>query len=145
MGKPGQRIGDIIVIIDGKQKKHKKRLETIITLLGWSYILTAFAQIFFTLLMWAINIFFMANRLIMHNDMSKTIRVTAITFIISVISFVVLILWSEYNYRRFGKLRRRQFSNPVSNNELAAFFNISEEKINDMQQSKWIELDKTIV
>lgn len=145
MGKPGQGVRRLAMIIDGRQKKGKKGLEMLVTIMGWTYMLSAMTQISFTLLMWVVNIFFASNQLLLQNDMDKTVKVISVTIATAIFSFIILFYWSEYNYRRFGRLRRRRFASPVSNEELASFFNITEEQIQQMQQSKWTELDKTIV
>lgn len=133
------------MIIDGRQKKGKKRFEMLLTWIGWSYMITAFLQITLTLTMWAFNLFFGIDYLFNIENIYYTVRITGITILVAIFSFLILYFWSEYNYRRFSKLNRRSFSGEATNEELAIFFNIDMKQIEEMQQSKYIELDKTIV
>jgi poly-beta-1,6-N-acetyl-D-glucosamine biosynthesis protein PgaD len=133
------------MIIDGRQKKGKKRFEMLLTWVGWSYMITAFVQIASTLTMWAFNLFFGIDYLFNIENINYTVRVTGITLVIAIFSFLILFLWSEYNYKRYSKLKRRKFSGEATNEELAAFFKVDIKQIEEMQQSKYIEFDKTIV
>jgi poly-beta-1,6-N-acetyl-D-glucosamine biosynthesis protein PgaD len=133
------------MIIDGRQKKGTKKFEILLTWVGWSYMIGAFLQITATLAMWVFNVSFEADNLFNIDNIYYTLRVTTITLGVAIISFLILFLWSEYNYKRYSKLKRRRFSGIATNEELASYFKIELRQIEEMQQSKYVEFDKTIV
>jgi biofilm PGA synthesis protein PgaD len=50
--------------------------------------------------------------------------------------FVVIGSWSMINRRRFANRERRKAIEPVSDNEVAAFFGISDEQLRDLRSSR---------
>ena len=52
----------------------------------------------------------------------------------------MLILWKEYNYHRFGKLRRRKFKPDVRNEEVDEYFSLKDDIRNALRNDKYIIL-----
>jgi len=67
------------------------------------------------------------------------------SLVIAVICFIVMIGWKEYNIKRFGSLRRRQFPKNTDISDLVYFFKISEDRIREMQNSKIIILEENLL
>ena len=92
-----------------EQKKWKIVLEAIVTAVAWIYILIYWAfmvvNIIRDLLGYEIKDFWIYT----HHTVHMTEHYFVVLFIAILIEIVVLIFWKEYNYLRFGKLKRRKF------------------------------------
>lgn len=97
-------------IIDGRQKKPKLFFERIFTAAGWLFVLYSVIQILFTLIVWLFNI---SNAYIRFRNNMQVVYTVIITLILSVVIFAIVMGWSVYNYRKYGKLNRRNFPKPV--------------------------------
>lgn len=133
------------MIIDGRQKRITRFFESLVTTLGWLYVVSFLTQVILSLLLWYFNVSVFVNELLLFPHLLDTIRVFGITLAIAVCSFMVLYLWGKYNFNKYGKLNRRQFPPKVEAQDVSNYFGISIEKIEKYQNSKWVELDKTIV
>lgn len=65
--------------------------------------------------------------------------------ILGIVFFMVQFIWGFYNYRRFGKLKRRRFPQKVNPHELADYFSITEEEVSYLQEQHIITLKDRIV
>jgi poly-beta-1,6-N-acetyl-D-glucosamine biosynthesis protein PgaD len=133
------------MLIDGRQKRRIRALESIITLLGWLYMLGFFIYTVLTLVLWYFNISYIYNELFFMQNIFDTLRIISITVAAAAIAFAVMFCWGRYNFQRFGNLNRRQFPKAVSSDDLAEYFKIPIEQVDALQNDKWINLDKTIV
>ena len=123
-----------------RQQKWKRILEIILTVIAWVYMLVYWLfmihGIYCDLTGKIIHEFWLYNASTIH----QTEHFFFILFIAVLIETLLLILWKEYNYHRFGKLKRRKFKPDVTNAELDEFFHLSDELKEKMHNDKYIEL-----
>jgi len=123
-------------------------VENVLTLGVWA--------LFLVLTYSAINGIFMyfAKREIMHIDWINRISppspensMAALLFILASIPFVYLVmkLWVVYNQKKFRGKNKRHFPEIVSISETADFYHLNEKIISDMQDSRDVILQDTIV
>ncbi len=132
-------------IIDGFQKKTIKRLEQIITTLGWIIMLGYIIQSLLSILLWLFNLSNFYNKLFILDNVQATIRVFIITIIFSFFFSIIIYLWQKYNYKKFAHLRRRTFPQNVTTNEIELYFDLPPSLVEKMQNDNIIILEKTIV
>lgn len=132
-------------VIDGKQVWWKKILEIIFTSLAWGFILIYLFYIIYGFICLATGhtpfTFWIYN----VEMLMETKNLLYVTFIILLVEIVVMIFWKEYNRIKFGKLRRRTFKPDVSLKQMAEFFDIPEQALKRMQQSKVLTLKSNII
>jgi poly-beta-1,6-N-acetyl-D-glucosamine biosynthesis protein PgaD len=133
------------MLIDGKQKRKIKAIESIITLLGWIYMLGFFIYTALTLVLWYFNINYIYNELFFVQNIFDTLKIISLTITAAMIAFVIMLGWGRYNYRKFGHLDRRQFPKVVSSEDIAKYFDLPIQQVEEFQNDKWINLEKTIV
>lgn len=123
-----------------EQKKWKIVLEAIVTAIAWIYILIYWGfmvvNIIRDLLGYEIKNFWIYN----HHTVHMTEHYFVVLFIAILIEIVVLIFWKEYNYLRFGKLKRRKFKPDITNAEIDDYFNLSEDLKSTIHTGKFITL-----
>jgi len=66
------------------------------------------------------------------------------TLILSVVIFAIVMGWSVYNYRKYGKLNRRKFPKPVTDDELLQYFDITPEQLDRLKNSKVVYWDQPV-
>ena len=132
-------------IIDGLQKKTIRRLEILITTIGWLVMLFYIIQTLLSIVVWSFNLSNFYNKLFTSSNVSTTIQTFIITIVITIGSFILMYLWGKYNYKRYAHLRRRKFPKTVTNDEIERYFNLPSSTIEKMQNDKIIILEKTIV
>ena len=132
-------------IIDGLQKKTIRRLEILITTIGWLVMLFYIIQTLLSIVVWSFNLSNFYNELFTSSNVSTTIQTFIITIVITIGSFILMYLWGKYNYKRYAHLRRRKFPKTVTNDEIERYFNLPSSTIEKMQYDKIIILEKTIV
>lgn len=132
-------------IIDGLQKKFIKRIEQVITTLGWIVILIFVIQSLLSIFLWIFNLSNFYTKLFLYNNIDTTIRVFLLTITFSLLFFIIIYLWRKYNYKKYAHLRRRTLPNYVTSNEIESYFNLPPSLVEKMQNDKIIVLEKTIV
>ena len=132
-------------IIDGFQKKTIRRLEILITTIGWLVMLFYIIQTLLSIVVWSFNLSNFYNELFTSSNVSTTIHTFIITIVITIGSFILMYFWGKYNYKRYAHLRRRKFPKTVTNDEIERYFNLPSSTIEKMQNDKIIILEKTIV
>lgn len=132
-------------LIYGKQKLWKKIIEWIFTILGWLVMLTYVGYLIYGSLAIKLN-WYLFEFLFYTREMVLVIQeyffVLLIAFLIAVI---LLIVWKNYNYHKFGKLHRRTFQPSVSNEELSEMFELDMQTIEQMQNERYVVLEKNII
>lgn len=132
-------------LIYGRQKKWKKVIEWILTIIGWTIILTFVLYYIYGNLMLKAGKkpfeFLYLNRR-MLSELNKYCFIALIAFLILV---VLLIVWKNYNYYRFGRLNRRKFKPAVNNQELAEIFEVDEAFVEKMQRERYVLLENNII
>lgn len=131
--------------IYGNQKKWKKVIEWILTILAWLVILSYVGYLIYGSLAikygWYLPEFTIYNR-----EMVLEIqKYFYILFIAVLIICVLLIFWKNYNKRRFGNLHRRKFRPPVTDEELADIFEVDLSMVEMMKNERVIVLEANIV
>lgn len=129
-------------IIDGKQKNMTKMSEIIITIMGWIYVLGQLMQLITTILLWLFGMFYLKETV--FSD-SKTLFTFFFTIIIALIWVIMSMLWGRYNYKKYAHLKRRTFPKDTTVNDIGNLLNLDVEIIKDMQNTKNIVLEETIV
>ena len=123
-----------------KQKKWVRVLEVILTVVAWIYMVVYWGFMIFGIFCdktgrpikewWIYN----------TSTIKQTEHFFVVLFIGILIELLVLILWKEYNYHRFGKLRRRKFKPDVTDEEMDEYFNLDKELAYQMHNNKYINL-----
>ena len=132
-------------VISGKQKKWKKVIEWIITILGWAIMLVYVLYLAYGML--AVHFgWYLPEFLFFTRGMIFEIkRYFFILFIAALIVTLFLIIWKNYNYLRFGKLHRRTFRPDVSDEELMEFFEVDKMTVDKFHNERYILLPTNIV
>ena len=132
-------------VISGKQKKWKKVIEWILTILGWAVMLVYLLYLAYGSLAIEFD-WFLPEFLFFTRGMVLEIqRYFFILVIAALVIVLFLIIWKNYNYFRFGKLHRRTFRPDVSDEELMEFFEIDKETIEKFHNERYILLPTNIV
>ena len=122
-----------------------KVIEKFITVIGWFIMLGYIVQFILSLLIWAFNLSNFYKKLIILGNITNTIKILLITFITSLLGFLIMYGWGRYNFNRYAHLKRRKFPNNITVEEIIKCFNLPIEIVENMQNSKLIVLEKTIV
>lgn len=129
-------------IIDNKQKQKRVFFERLLTTVGWLFVLYSAIQIIATIIIWLFNI---RNTYYTFGNNVEVIYTIFILIILSVVIYIGIMVWSSYNYKKYGKLNRRKFAKDVSDDEIVAYFNITDEQLEHMKKDKIIYIDKKII
>ncbi len=132
-------------IIKGKQKPWKKVLEIIVTILAWAFILVYVIYCIYGGICLAsgktpVSIFIYNTQMLY-----ETGELLRITFIIFLVEVIFMIFWKEYNRINFGGLKRRKFKPDVSMEQMAEFFTLDKDHIEDMQEQDYTVLERNII
>ena len=132
-------------LILGKQKKWKKLLEWIFTIIGWLFMLTFICYLIYGFFAvrngWYLPSFLFLNREMLE-EIGGYLHILAIIFFVGMLVFI---LWKNYNRMRFGRLHRRQFRPDVSNEELIEKFEVSSDLLFHLQHDRVIILPENII
>ncbi|MCR5796974.1 MAG: poly-beta-1,6-N-acetyl-D-glucosamine biosynthesis protein PgaD [Eubacterium sp.] len=132
-------------LIVGHQKKWKRVIELILTLLAWILMLSYLVyEIYGDMAIdhgWYLPEFVVYNR-----AMIEETRLYYIFLLIAfLLAFVILIIWKNYNRVRFGKLHRREFLPEVTDEELVKKFEITPEQLKQFREERNIVLEHNII
>lgn len=132
-------------LIVGRQKKWKKVIEWIITIIGWMIMLMYVLYVVYGNLAlrngWAIpDIGVFRQEMILEVD-----RYYYILFVILLVSLVVFIMWKNYNKKKFGSYHRREFRPSVKTEEIADKFGLTKNQVREMQSNRITVLEKNII
>ncbi len=132
-------------LILGKQKKWKKIVEWILTILGWLVILIYVGYLIYGNLAMK-NGWYLPEFLFLNRDMLEEVNgYYKIIFFVFLAGLLVFFIWKNYNKQRFGKLHRRTFRPDVSNEELKEKFQIDGELLYHLQHDRVIILEENII
>lgn len=133
-------------IIDGLQKRTIKRLEKLITIIGWLFMLGYIFQILLSIVLWLSNLSnFYGKLFILNNTQTTTIHILLSTVVIAICISILIYAWGKYNYKRYAHLNRRNFPQNVTNDEIEAYFGLTSSLVEKMQTDKVIIFEETIV
>ncbi len=132
-------------LIYGRQKGYKKVIEWLLTFFGWFVLLVYAGYLIYGSLAirysWPLPEF-----LFFTKEMVLLIQqYFFILFIALLIATVLLIIWKNYNYYRFGKMHRRSFRPDVTNEELCETFELDLETVTRLQQERMVVLEENII
>jgi poly-beta-1,6-N-acetyl-D-glucosamine biosynthesis protein PgaD len=132
-------------LIVGRQKKWKKIIEWIITIIGWMIMLMYVSYVIYGNIAlkngWEIpNIGVFSKEMILEVN-----RYYIILFITLLVCLVIFILWKNYNKKKYGSYHRREFRPSVSTGEIADKFGLTKEQVKDMQSNKITVLEHNII
>ena len=132
-------------LIYGQQKGWKKVLEWILTILAWLVILCYVSYFIYGSL--AIkNDWNLFEFLFLTREMIFVIQEYFFIYFIAILVFgVLLIIWKNYNYHKFGKLHRRTFQPDVDDRELSELFDLDMSVVEHMQSSRYVVLETNII
>lgn len=132
-------------LIYGHQKKWKKVIEWIVTIIAWAILLSYVVYLVYGMLAVKYN-WYLPEFKIYNREMILEIQeYFYILFIAMLIIIVLLIFWKNYNLRRFGRLHRRKFRPAVTNEEISEMFELDIQTVEDMQNKRVITLETNII
>ena len=123
-----------------KQKKWKRVLEVILTVVAWFYMIIYWVFMIYGIICDKLGKPIKEWWIYNANTIHQTERYFYILFIAILIEILVLILWKEYNKHRFGKLTRRKFKPQVTEEELDEYFKLDDNLAYSLHHDKYIEL-----
>ena len=132
-------------IIKVKQKKWKKLISIVITIMVWAYVLVYVLYIFYGIIAEAYKLYIPSFFIYDKGVVVKTQGLFLALFKISIIEILILFVWMQYNYIRFSQKNRRHFAAPVLSDELKDYFELDSSTIDIMQNQKIILLKKNII
>lgn len=132
-------------LIYGNQKKWKKIIEWIVTIIAWIIILSYIVYLIYGSLAIKYNWYLPEFRIYNREMVQEIQKYFFILFIVMLIAIVLLIFWKNYNKRKYGRLHRRKFRPPVTNEELQELFQVDSEMIEKMQKERVVVLEHNIV
>ena len=127
------------------QKTCKKVVGVVLTLIAWIYMLVYFVYMIYGIISDKLNrpvkefLFYDLNKI------RQTEHFFAVLCIATLIELLVLIVWKEYNRRRFGSLRRRTFAPDITNQQIDSYFHLDPELSAVFHNDKYIEIEETPV
>ena len=123
---------------ENKQVLWKRIIEVVLTAASWIYIVIYWLFIvqgmFLDYIGQPVKEFWIYNLDSIH----QTEQYFSIMSIVILIEILALILWKEYNFRRFGKKKRRQFKPDVTDEELDKIFGLDPEMSRKLHNDKFI-------
>jgi len=125
---------------DTKQKKWKRVLEVILTVIAWVYMIVYWAFMIYGIICDKLGKPIKEWWIYTADTIHQTEHYFYILFIAILIEILVLIFWKEYNRLRFGKKDRRKFKPLVTEEELDEYFKLDEALAYSLHNDKYIEL-----
>lgn len=120
-------------VIDIKKSLKRFFWESLLTFSGWALVINSVVQLISTILIWLYNLIFF-NRTVSQNN--EVIRVFIIMISLAVFIFLLIIFWSQYNLKKYGKLQRRVFPSATTDEEVASFFQIESNELELLKKRK---------
>lgn len=121
------------------QSTTRRTLYSVVTVLAWSVWLYLWLP-FISLLAWLAGIQLMVVEVFQPvggQDWRELLRLLAFV----VVATLAVIVWSQYNLRRYGHHNRRQRIPDVDANTLAKYYEISPELLEKLRNKRLITLD----
>ncbi len=132
-------------LIYHRQKKWKKVLEWIFTILAWILLASYIVYLIYGSLAIRYN-WYLPEFLFFTREMIKTVQgYFYVLFIAFLIICIFLIFWKNYNKQKYGKLHRRKFKPPVTNEELCEMFELEPDLLDQLQYNRFSVLEKNII
>lgn len=132
-------------LIYGKQRGWKKIAEWCFTIVAWLIILSYIVYLIYGAIAIRFNWYLPEFTIYNRNMVMEIGKYFYYLMIAALVGAIILIVWKNYNLRRFGRLRRRKFRKPVTNAELASMFEIDENMLECIQRSRVVVLEYNII
>lgn len=132
-------------IIDHRQKKWKKVIEVILTVLGWTYILVYLVYVIYGIIALKLGLPLLEIGMYSRGMLAETERMLFILFVGTLIITLYMICWRQYNFRRFGKKDRRRFPRNVTDEDIAEYFKLEVSEVRSLRGQKVIEFEENII
>ena len=129
------RVTESIIIDDAQLVKTDQKIAEK-TVVGLGLALLSFFLVLLTVIIWFFAGRYFYNHLLVPayvGDLDTTIEMIVFLVLVSVVVFLVLFLWAQYNRRVFGRLTRRRFPQPVTADELAEKFHFPVDQVAFLQ------------
>lgn len=125
---------------DTKQVWWKRLIEIILTVLGWLYMVVYWAFMMYGIFRDALG--YPVEKLFIYDmEMLKTTEhYFHIMGIVILIELAVILIWKEYNRKRFGKKRRRTFKPDTEEREIDEIFELAPELSDRLHHHKYVEI-----
>lgn len=125
---------------DTKQVWWKRLIEIILTVLGWLYMVVYWAFMMYGIFRDALG--YPVEKLFIYDmEMLKTTEhYFHIMGIVILIELAVILIWKEYNRKRFGRKRRRTFKPDIEEREIDEIFELAPELSDRLHHHKYVEI-----
>jgi len=120
------------MIIQGENSKRRRFMEIVLTAFGWLFLLV-FLYVLGTTMKWT------PSGKLYSLTLANANIIIFIGISVVAMSFIGLILWGEYNKRRFGQLQRRTFPESTTLNEMADYYSLKTDEVLQLQEKKYVE------
>ena len=125
------------IIDDPKRSSANRKIaERALIVAGTGAVLYFFVMV--TLALWYFAGLYFIENIFSWNHVEATVRVLLQLLVAALASAVVLLSWSEYNFRRYAPLNRRREPDPVSPEEVAAYYGLPVEYVFTARESKFM-------
>lgn len=132
-------------LILGRQKKWKRVIEWILTILGWIIMFSYVGYVVYGNLALEMGWYLPEGWLYNRYMLQEVDRYYYILLLVLLAGFVLFIIWKNYNKRKYGSLHRRDFRSEVSKEELMEKFEVDAEMLESLQNDRVITLEKNII
>ena len=122
------------------QKLWKKIIGIVLTVVVWTYMLVYWLFMIYGIICDKTGRDVKEFWIYTRSTIQQTEHYFVVLFVATLIELLILILWKEYNYHRFGKLRRRKFKPNVTPEELDEYFGLEPNFAYQMHNDKYIEI-----
>ena len=125
------------IIDDPKRSSANRKItEKALIVVGTGAVL--YFSVMITLAIWYFAGLYFIENIFSWSHLEATVRVLLQLLVTAMASAVILLSWSEYNYRRYAHLNRRREPDPVTPDEVAAYFRLPVEYVYAARESKYM-------
>lgn len=128
-------------IIAPEQLTAKRRGAETASKVIFNVILIIFA-IVATIALWGFSGIYLYEHLFSPDYLQKTAEMLLFLSIFALCVFIVMLLWQQYNYRVFGKRKRRAFPEAIADEQLAGMHNTAVESVQVLKNAKIVWLKR---
>jgi len=128
---------ELNIIDDPKRSSSQRKIaEKTLIVVGTGAVL--YFSVMVTLALWYFAGLYFIENIFSWSHIEATVRVMLQLLVAAIASAVILLCWSEYNFRRYAHLNRRREPDPVSPEEVAAYFGLPVEYSIAARDSKFM-------
>jgi len=136
--------GKVTLIIDDPELNHPlvRGLEAVMSVSVWAAFLYLLQPVG-TLFMWGIGTRLAQMELFERSAVEGTVMMFQFILCLALVILAVNLAWMEWNYRKYAHLNRRKAPIPVSETDLAVFYGIPLEGVEEAQIAKFAIISVT--